>query len=240
MPVSPRFAREVMAALAQLGISQREAAKRSRISPGYVSNMCLGQVPSMGKILQFAGALGIDPAPLLAAAGQPQVKGQTLEQPVIRPFEEPDADVPLFGEVPGGDWRVACQDATERYPVHSAYLAVTDFCLRMVGHSMYPFIQDGDVIGVSTQAEVQSSQVVVARLGEEVTVKRLKIEPARYLLEPFNPMYQPQSLPRPNPDFAVVGVVTWHTHDWCTGEDRVGQQRNNLTSRPPSLKRKGE
>ena len=170
MPVSPKFAHEVTATLVRLGISQREAAKRSRISPGYVSNMCLGQVPSMAKILQFAAGLEIEPTALLEAAGYPAVTlpGQPEPPAPVRAFEAPDVLVPLLGEVRGGDWRLAGENASEQFPIHHAYAAVTDFCLRVVGDSMWPHLQPGDIVGVKAQTTAASGQVVIARLGEEI------------------------------------------------------------------------
>jgi len=227
MPVSQRFAREVSATLVRLGISQREAAKRSRISPGYISNMCLGQVPSLGKLLQFAGNLGLDPALLLNAAGYPEVSlpGQSPETPTIRQHEDPNGSVPMLGDVPGGDWRLAVADSAEAYPIHQAYQGVTDFCLRVVGNSMWPHLQNGDVVGVRAQPSAESGQVVVARLGDEVTVKCLRRERSRWLLAPFNPEYQPIPVDPESPDFAIIGVVAWHMHDWLLGDDRVALRR---------------
>lgn len=223
MPVSQRFAKEVTATLVQLGISQREAAKRTHISPGYISNMCLGQVPSLGKLLQFVSGLGINAAPLIAAAGYPAVSlpGQTTAQPVVRAFEEPTCEVPLLGEVPGGNWRLAAQEASQHYPIHQAYRDVTDFCLRVVGDSMWPHLQPGDIVGVRAQSTADAGQLVVARLGDEVTVKCLHQERNRWVLSPFNPYYQPIPIDFDNPEFAVIGVVAWHTHDWLLGDDRV-------------------
>jgi len=227
MPVLHQFAKEITATLVRLGISQREAAKRTRISPGYISNMCLGQVPSLEKILQFTSGLGVDPTPLLAAAEYPQVTlpGQRTDRPVIRPFETPADEAPLLGEVPGGNWRLAVQEAAEGYPIHRAYQEVTDFCLRMVGDSMWPHLQAGDIIGVKAQPTAESGQVIVARLGDEVTVKCLRHERGQWQLTPFNPLYQPIPIEWHNPDFAVIGLVAWHTHDWLLNDDRVAYRQ---------------
>jgi SOS-response transcriptional repressor LexA len=236
MAVSRVFAKEVNATLARLGISQREAAKRSRISPGYISNMCLGQVPSLGKLLQFISGLDIDPEPLLQSAGYPQISlpGQTPPHPVVRPFETSTCTVPLLGEVPGGNWRLAAQETTESYPVHQVYRDLTNFCLRIVGDSMWPHLQDGDVVGVKAQSTADQGQVIVARLGEEVTVKRLICERGEWMLAPFNPVYQPIHIDFDSPDFAILGVVAWHTHDWLLSDDRVAIHRQRQRKPRPA------
>lgn len=235
MAVSRVFAKEINATLARLGISQREAAKRTRISPGYVSNMCLGQVPSLGKLLQFISGLEIDPEPMLQAAGYPQVSlpGQSAPAPMVRAFETPSSTVPLLGEVPGGNWRLAAQEASETYPIHQVYHGCTDFCLRIIGDSMWPHLQEGDVVGVKAQSTAEPGQVVVARMGDEVTVKRLLCERGQWLLSPFNPLYQPMHIDFDSADFAILGVVAWHTHDWLLGDDRVARrQRRSAAKRP--------
>lgn len=216
MPVSREFGREVTATLIRLGISQREAAKRTRISPGYISNMCLGQTPSMGKLLQFTGSLGIDPAALLVAANYPpmqQVSG--LPRPVpAQQFSTTFAQAPLLGEVPGGNWRLATLAATESFPVAQEFAARTDFTLNVVGDSMWPHLLPGDVVGVRGQESADNGQVVVARLGDEVTIKCLAREADRLVLMPFNPKYQPLQIAIGDPEFAIIGVVLWHIHSW--------------------------
>jgi SOS-response transcriptional repressor LexA len=218
MPVSTLFAREITLALVRLGISQREAAKRTRISPGYISNMCLGQVPSLGKLLQFVSALGLEPGPLMEAAGYPQValSGQETSELTVRSFE-PNASVPVLGLVPGGDWRLAARESTEHYPIHQAYEQITDFCVRVVGESMWPHLQPGDIVGVKAQRTADSGQLVVARFGDEVTIKCWRYERGGWLLAPFNPLYQPITVDMADEDFALLGIVAWHTHDWLVG-----------------------
>ena len=196
MSVSGFFAKEMSATLARLGISQREAARRTGISPGYLSNMCLGKVPGMGKLLQFTGGLHIDPDPLLAAAGYPQASLQPA----------------------GGH-------AAEDYPIHPAYREITDFCLRVVGNSMWPHLQDGDIVGVKAQPVADSGQVVVARLGDEVTVRRLSLQQGVWQLEPFNAEFKPIPVDLGNPDFVILGIVAWHSHDWLADVKNTGKRK---------------
>ncbi|MEI7832049.1 MAG: LexA family transcriptional regulator [bacterium] len=223
MAVSREFGREVTTTLIRLGISQREAAKRTRISPGYISNMCLGQTPSMGKLLQFTGALGIDPTALLAAANYPpmqQVTGLAPEA-AARQFSTSFATSPLLGEVPGGNWRLATMAATESFPVAQEFAERTDFTLNVVGDSMWPHLLPGDVVGVRGQDSADSGQVVVARLGDEVTIKCLARDADRLVLMPFNPKYQPIPIAAGDPEFAIIGVVLWHIHSWVKPDATV-------------------
>ncbi|MEI6521672.1 MAG: LexA family transcriptional regulator, partial [bacterium] len=200
MAVSEKFAQLISASLISLGISQREAAKRSGISPGYISNMCLGQVPGMAKLLQFASGLQIDPQPLLAAAGYTELNSFTPGR-----GDENAIKVPVIGAAPGGNWRLAAAHADNYHEVPPGLADNTDYSLTMVGDSMWPYLMPGDVIGIREQSHAASGQIVIARLGEEVTVKKWQIENNEYWLVPFNPIYKPINVKQNTPDFAIIG-----------------------------------
>lgn len=66
------------------------------------------------------------------------------------------------------------------------------FALRVRGESMVGAgILDGDLVVVRPQATADSGQIVVARIGEEATVKRLSLREGRIWLLPENPAFDP-------------------------------------------------
>ncbi|HWO99892.1 MAG TPA: transcriptional repressor LexA [Methylococcus sp.] len=70
-----------------------------------------------------------------------------------------------------------------------------DYLLRVQGMSMRDAgILDGDLLVVQHSPEARSGQIVVARIDDEITVKRLRLEGAMAYLEPANP------------DFSVIAV----------------------------------
>src|SRR5690606_16780340 len=81
-----------------------------------------------------------------------------------------------------------------------------DYLLRVHGDSMRDEgILDGDLVGVHRQAQARDGQVVVARLDEELTIKRLRLQRDRIALLPRNPDYAPIEV-QPGQDFAIEGL----------------------------------
>ncbi|MGO1072913.1 transcriptional repressor LexA [Lysobacter sp. CA199] len=81
-----------------------------------------------------------------------------------------------------------------------------DYLLRVKGDSMREDgIFDGDLIAVHRTTEARSGQVVVARIDDEITVKRLRIDADGIALLPRNPDYAPILVAR-DADFAIEGL----------------------------------
>lgn len=81
-----------------------------------------------------------------------------------------------------------------------------DYLLRVHGDSMRDEgILDGDLVAVHRQPQARDGQVVVARLDDEVTIKRLQLQRDRIRLLPRNPDY-PAIEVRPGQDFAIEGL----------------------------------
>ena len=88
----------------------------------------------------------------------------------------------------------------------SFFFPSPDYLLKVKGDSMRDDgILDGDLIGVHRQSTASSGQIVVARIDEEITVKRLKIGKDRIQLLPRNPDYAPIEV-HPDQDFAIEGL----------------------------------
>ena len=66
-------------------------------------------------------------------------------------------------------------------------------------------ILDGDLVAVHRQAQARDGQVVVARLDDEVTIKRLQLQRDRVRLLPRNPDYAAIEV-APGQDFAIEGL----------------------------------
>ncbi len=87
-----------------------------------------------------------------------------------------------------------------------------DYLLRVRGMSMRDAaILDGDLVAVRRAAEARNGQIVVARLGDEATVKRYERRGERVRLLPANPEFAPIEVdPRREPltlEGVVVGVI---------------------------------
>ena len=83
-----------------------------------------------------------------------------------------------------------------------------DFLLRVRGASMRDAgILDGDLLAVQKTKEAKNGQIVVARLGDDVTVKRFKRTRGGIELLPENPDFQPIVVPPDAPDFELEGLA---------------------------------
>ena len=81
-----------------------------------------------------------------------------------------------------------------------------DYLLRVHGQSMRDDgIFDGDLVAVQRADTADSGATVVARLGEEITIKRLKRTGRKLLLLPRNPDYAPIEVPK-DVDFSIEGI----------------------------------
>ena len=90
--------------------------------------------------------------------------------------EENDIGLPLIGRVAAGEPLLAQQHIESHYQVDpNLFKPHADFLLRVSGMSMKDIgIMDGDLLAVHKTQDARNGQVIVARIEDEVTVKRLK------------------------------------------------------------------
>jgi len=68
-------------------------------------------------------------------------------------------------------------------------------------------ILDGDLLAVHSTQEARSGQIVVARLRDEVTVKRFKRQGSRVQLLPENPDFEPIEVDLRRIPLAIEGIA---------------------------------
>ena len=100
--------------------------------------------------------------------------------------------MPLVGKVAAGSPILALENMLGRYPVDpNLFHPKADYLLQVSGLSMRDEgILDGDWVVVHKTSEAKSGQLVIARLGDDVTVKRLRMRGQKAELIPANPDYQ--------------------------------------------------
>lgn len=102
------------------------------------------------------------------------------------------ARVRVLGRVPAGSPLLATEELEESLAVPDQSLAERAFALRVRGDSMVGAgILDGDYVVVRGGEDAPNNSVVVALLGEEATVKRLRLRADGPWLEAENPAYPP-------------------------------------------------
>lgn len=116
--------------------------------------------------------------------------------------------LPLIGRVAAGSPILAQEHVDTSYSVQAGmFSSRPDYLLRVRGMSMRDAgILDGDLLAVRATRQARSGQIVVARLEDEVTVKRLELTPHGALLHPANPDYEVIPV-RDAESFAIEGLA---------------------------------
>ncbi|NMM90247.1 repressor LexA [Rhodococcus sp. SRB_17] len=129
------------------------------------------------------------------------------------PFQLPLAGLsqlvlPLVGRVAAGSPILAQQHIDQTYCVeNSLFQHRPDYLLKVRGMSMRDAgIMDGDLLAVQTAREARNGQIIVARLGDDVTVKRLRRTAHAIELLPENPDY-PVIVVEPGEAFEIEGIA---------------------------------
>jgi len=117
--------------------------------------------------------------------------------------------LPLVGRVAAGSPILAAEHIEAAYRIDAALFAPrADYLLRVKGASMQDIgILDGDLLVVHKTDDARSGQIVVARLGEEVTVKRLKRRGREITLVAENASFAPIVVDPAKTAFAIEGVA---------------------------------
>ena len=125
----------------------------------------------------------------------------------IRIIEE-KGGLPLIGQVAAGHPILAVEHIEGRYQVDPAlFQPPADYLLRVRGMSMRDAgILDGDLLAVHRTSEARSGQVVVARVGDDVTVKRLRRRGSTVHLLPENPEFSPIVVDLRHEALAIEGI----------------------------------
>ena len=116
--------------------------------------------------------------------------------------------LPLIGRVAAGSPILAQEHVDRTYYVESSlFQRKPDYLLKVRGMSMRDAgIMDGDLLAVQTTRDAKNGQIVVARLGDEVTVKRFMRNKNIIELHPENPDYQ-TILIEPGEPFEIEGLA---------------------------------
>jgi repressor LexA len=116
--------------------------------------------------------------------------------------------LPLIGRVAAGSPILAQEHIDQTYYVeNSLFQHKPDYLLKVRGMSMRDAgIMDGDLLAVQSTKDAKNGQIVVARLGDEVTVKRFRRNKNVIELCPENPDYQ-IIVVEPGEPFEIEGLA---------------------------------
>ncbi len=117
--------------------------------------------------------------------------------------------LPLIGRVAAGEPILAQEHVECNYKVDpNLFHPSADFLLRVSGMSMKDIgIMDGDLLAVHKTKDVHNGQVIVARVEDEVTVKRFQRDGRQVLLHPENEEFSTIKVDLASEHFDVEGIA---------------------------------
>jgi len=117
--------------------------------------------------------------------------------------------LPLVGRVAAGSPILAQEHVDQTYTIEASLFARRpDYLLKVRGMSMRDAgILDGDLLAVQRTKDAKNGQIVVARIGDEVTVKRLRKTRNTIELIPENPDFQTIVVTPGSGDFELEGLA---------------------------------
>jgi len=117
--------------------------------------------------------------------------------------------LPLVGRVAAGSPILAQEHIDQTFLMEaSIFQRRPDYLLKVRGMSMRDAgIMDGDLLAVQKARDAKNGQIVVARLGDDVTVKRLRRTKAGIELIPENPDFRTIVVPLDATDFELEGIA---------------------------------
>lgn len=171
-----------------LHLTQEELASRM----GYKDKSSIHRIEAgradipQSKVYAFARALDTTPGYLMGWRDEADTR------PAVPAGFEPlprMSTVPLVGTIACGTPILAEENIEARIGVPAAWRA--DFALTCKGDSMEPRYQNGDVVCIRVQPEVENGEVAAVLIGEEATLKRFYREGDTVTLVAVNPAYPP-------------------------------------------------
>ncbi|QWA10930.1 transcriptional repressor LexA [Sodalis ligni] len=127
----------------------------------------------------------------------------------IRLLIEEESGLPLIGRVAAGEPLLAEQHIESHYKVDpDLFKPHADFLLRVSGMSMKDIgIMDGDLLAVHKTQDARNGQVIVARINDEVTVKRLRRQGNIVELLPENSDFSPIVVDLRQQELTIEGLA---------------------------------
>jgi len=122
--------------------------------------------------------------------------------------ENQDNGLPVIGQVAAGEPILAQQHVEDHCTISANFFRPrADYLLRVKGMSMKNVgILDGDLLAVHQTREAKDGQIVVARIGDEVTVKRFKRDDHTVYLIAENEDFSPIEVDLTSEELVIEGL----------------------------------
>lgn len=183
--------KRIAEAIEKSGYSYAELAAATGISKSSLQRYATGETTKIpvDAIERIAAATHTDSGYLLAWAPPAEPSN------IAAVYEDHIRMVPVYESVSAGFGALAENSVVEYLPLRivSDYEAAETICIRVEGDSMFPKIENGDIIQVHKQESVDSGDIAVVLLdGDEGLVKKVLYGADWIELHSINPMYPVQ------------------------------------------------
>lgn len=194
----------------ELGLTQEELGKPLGLNKSTIQRYENGLVSKikLPVLESIAVKLGVSPDWLAL---------KTDDMSIFDPEPKQDLEVmnnvyprPIFDSVSAGFGAYADSHIVGYQPVYISNPHDIDstICIRVTGESMYPKIEDGDMIVVRKQPSVDNGSIGVVLIGDEAVVKKITVGRNTLTLESINPLYPPRVFKDAELDgVEIVGLV---------------------------------
>lgn len=170
----------------ELGLTLAQIADIMGVTEATVQRWESGNIKSLrhGKIGKLAEILQVSPSSLMGwELPDYQAPSNIIPMPKMR-------KVPLVGTIACGTPILAEENIREDVDIPEHIKA--DFALRCEGDSMINArIYDGDIVYIRQQDTIENGEIAAVLIGNEATLKRVKLYDDHIVLEPENPQYRP-------------------------------------------------
>ena len=128
--------------------------------------------------------------------------------PGFEPAANEEEGLPVIGRVAAGAPILAQQNVEDSCKINPEFFhPKADYLLRVRGMSMKDIgIFDGDLLAVHTTREARNGQILVARIDDEITVKRFQRNGNKVLLIAENPEFAPIEVNLEEQDLVIEGL----------------------------------
>lgn len=140
-----------------------------------------------------------------------QLAAQTHPQKIVQ-FKVPKpihyTDVTIYGTVSAGTGEFQADEDQREVVRYPGRVPGHDYALRVNGNSMYPMLEDDQVIFVrrSNGSDVHTGQIVIALLNTNAFVKKIDLDEGQVRLISLNPDYPPIEVDEDD-DFQIQGTL---------------------------------
>ena len=192
-------------------LTERQAQILDLIRRSIVST---GMPPTRAEIAQRLGFKSANAAEdhlkALAKKGHIEIlPGTSRGIRLTEDISEFETGLPVVGKVAAGSPILALEHVDTHINVDPAmFTPSADFLLKVEGESMKDVgIMDGDLLAVHKTQTARDGQVVVARVEEDVTVKRLERQGSQVILHAENEQFSPIKVDLNYQDFSIEGLA---------------------------------